>query len=61
MVPNCATTEDLLKTIKDEKVQMIDLRFTDLPALATVFLSRSKSGAPFPAGLTNEQWLNPMP
>src|SRR5260370_31038151 len=31
MVPNCATTEDLLKAIKDEKVQMIDLRFTDLP------------------------------
>jgi len=31
MVPNCATAEDVLKTIKDEKVQMIDLRFTDLP------------------------------
>src|SRR3977135_2320694 len=31
MVPNCATTEDLLEAIKDEKVQMIDLRFTDLP------------------------------
>src|ERR1700680_2142155 len=31
MVPNCATAEDLLKAIKDEKVQMIDLRFTDLP------------------------------
>src|SRR5258707_8155292 len=31
MVPNCATTEHLLKAIKDEKVQMIDLRFTDLP------------------------------
>src|SRR6202051_3269461 len=31
MVPNCATTEDLLRAIKDEKVQMIDLRFTDLP------------------------------
>ena len=33
MVPNCATTEDVLKTIKDEKVQMIDLRFTDLPGV----------------------------
>jgi glutamine synthetase len=33
MVPNCATTEDLLKAIKDEKVQMIDLRFTDLPGV----------------------------
>ena len=33
MVPNCATAEDLLKTIKDEKVQMIDLRFTDLPGV----------------------------
>ena len=27
MFPNCATSEDLLKAIKDEKVQMIDLRF----------------------------------
>ena len=33
MVPNCATAEDVLKTIKDEKVQMIDLRFTDLPGV----------------------------
>ena len=33
MFPNCATSEDLLKAIKDEKVQMIDLRFTDLPGL----------------------------
>src|SRR3982074_1563659 len=33
MVPNCATAEDLLKGIKDEKVQMIDLRFTDLPGV----------------------------
>src|SRR6202048_4317049 len=31
MVPNCATAEDLLKVIKDDKGQMIDLRFTDLP------------------------------
>src|SRR5712664_2788160 len=33
MVPNCATAEDLLKVIKHEKVQMIDLRFTDLPGV----------------------------
>src|SRR5437899_3400293 len=33
MVPNCVTVEDVLKTIKDEKVQMIDLRFTDLPGI----------------------------
>src|ERR1700692_1922473 len=33
IVPNCATAEDLLKTIKDEKVQMIDLRFSDLPGV----------------------------
>src|SRR5207245_9185496 len=31
MVPNCVTVEDVLKAITDEKVQMIDLRFTDLP------------------------------
>ena len=29
----CKTPEDLLKTIKDEKIQMIDLRFTDVPGL----------------------------
>ena len=33
MVPDCRTVEDLLKAIKDEKVQMIDLRFTDLPGV----------------------------
>ena len=33
MVPNCSSTEDVLKTIKDQKVQMIDLRFTDLPGV----------------------------
>jgi hypothetical protein len=33
MVPNCTTAEDILKTIKDEKVQMINLRFTDLPGV----------------------------
>ena len=40
MVPNCATAEDLLKVIKDEKVQMIDLRFTDLPGSGSIFPSR---------------------
>src|SRR5262249_43137506 len=33
MFPNCATSEDLLKAIKDEKVKMIDLSFTDLPGV----------------------------
>ena len=33
MVLNCTTAEDLVKAIKDEKVQMIDLRFTDLPGV----------------------------
>src|SRR5215510_4930758 len=27
----CASADDVLKVIKDNKVQMIDLRFTDLP------------------------------
>jgi len=30
---NCATSEEVLASIKDEDVQMIDLRFTDLPGL----------------------------
>jgi glutamine synthetase len=30
---NCKTAEDVLRTIKDDKVEMIDLRFTDLPGL----------------------------
>jgi len=33
MVQDCATVEDVLKAIKDEKVLMIDLRFTDLPGV----------------------------
>ncbi len=33
MVQNCTTAEDVLQTIKDEEVQMIDLRFTDLPGV----------------------------
>lgn len=30
---NCKTVADVLRTIKDDKVEMIDLRFTDLPGL----------------------------
>ena len=33
MFPKCATADDLVKAIRDEKVQMIDLRFTDLPGV----------------------------
>src|SRR6201997_1700606 len=33
MVENCTTAEDLVKAIKDERVQMVDLRFTDLPGV----------------------------
>src|SRR5262249_27679798 len=33
MALSCAKAEDVLKTIKDEKVQMVDLRFTDLPGV----------------------------
>jgi glutamine synthetase len=33
MTYNCRSPEDVLKTIKDEKIEMIDLRFTDLPGL----------------------------
>jgi glutamine synthetase len=29
----CKSAEDLLKTVKDEKIEMIDLRFTDIPGL----------------------------
>src|SRR5215471_9339576 len=28
---NCSTADDVLKAIKAKKIQMIDLRFTDLP------------------------------
>src|SRR5262245_65044360 len=30
---NCATSQDILKTIKDKNVEMVDLRFTDLPGV----------------------------
>src|SRR6516225_7335289 len=33
MVVNCTTAEDLVMAIKDAKVQMIDLRFADLPGV----------------------------
>ena len=38
--------ESLLKTIKDNKVEMIDLRFTDIPGLLAALLGtapRSRS------------------
>src|ERR1700741_4070932 len=33
MFLNCATAEDVLKSVTDKNVQMIDLRFTDLPGV----------------------------
>ena len=33
MALSCATAEDVLKIVKDQKVEMIDLRFTDLPGV----------------------------
>ena len=33
MTYHCTTPEDVLKAIKDDKLAMVDLRFTDLPGL----------------------------
>jgi len=33
MAYTCTSPEDVLRTIKDDKIEMIDLRFTDLPGL----------------------------
>src|SRR5262249_11765171 len=33
MILNCKKSEDVLKAIQDKKVQMIDLRFADLPGM----------------------------
>ena len=33
MTLKCATIDDVLRTIKDNKIQMVDLRFTDLPGI----------------------------
>jgi len=30
---DCKSPEDVLKTIKDDKIEMVDLRFADLPGL----------------------------
>ena len=30
---NCKSADDVLKTIKDDKIEMVDLRFADLPGL----------------------------
>jgi glutamine synthetase len=32
MALNCTTAEEVVRTIKDKNVQMVDLRFTDLPS-----------------------------
>jgi glutamine synthetase len=37
MALNCATAQDVLKTSKDKDVQMVDLRFTDLPGVAAPY------------------------
>ena len=39
----CAVAEDVLKAIKDNKVQMIDLRFTDLPGTWQHFSRRPQN------------------
>jgi glutamine synthetase len=39
----CKSPEDLLKTIKDEKIEMIDLRFTDIPGLLAFLRSASST------------------
>src|SRR6267378_3531998 len=46
MVPNCATAEDVLKAIKDEKVQMIDLRFPGDPGKRHAGRPGSDDGLP---------------
>jgi glutamine synthetase len=33
MAYNCKTEDDVLKVIKDQKIEMVDLRFTDIPGL----------------------------
>src|SRR4029453_15862375 len=33
MFYNCTTAEDVLRTVSDRSIEMIDLRFTDLPGL----------------------------
>src|SRR5215467_9780818 len=37
MFLKCATADDVLKAIKDKTVEMIDLRFTDLPGVSQHF------------------------
>ncbi|MEY9116784.1 glutamine synthetase [Bradyrhizobium diazoefficiens] len=44
MVAKCTTAEDLVKAITDEKVQMIDLRFTDLPGVWQHFFRPPERG-----------------
>src|SRR5215510_1487986 len=33
MTYDCKTSDDVLRMVKDDKIEMIDLRFTDLPGL----------------------------
>jgi glutamine synthetase len=33
MAYNCKTEDDVLNVIKDQKIEMVDLRFTDIPGL----------------------------
>ena len=40
---DCKSPEEVLKTIKDDKIEMVDLRFADLPGLWQHF-SGSASG-----------------
>jgi hypothetical protein len=35
MAYDCKTPDDVLKIVKDEAIEMIDLRFTDIPGLST--------------------------
>ena len=40
MAYDCKTPEDVLKVIKDDKIEMIDLRFTDFLVCGNTFRCR---------------------
>jgi glutamine synthetase len=46
MFLNCRTVEDVLKSIEDKNVQMLDLRFTDLPGTWQHFSVPPECGLP---------------
>jgi hypothetical protein len=46
MFLNWSTSDDVLEAIKPNNVQMIDLRFTDLPAPGSIFPSRQAQSMP---------------